>query len=128
MTRGAGRRLSEQERAAQRRICGVIRSCGVLSEHGLAMWRENGSGEFKATADEIAADLAILGVPHTVEPTDLPPLASDRTKRIRHGQEIRVATADLSALAQWIPSMRKHIDKLAALTDSRPAEQDSENH
>lgn len=125
--RVAGQRLSEQERSAQRRIGGIIRSCGVLSEHGLAMWRETGCGEFEATADEIATDLGILGVPHTVVPTDLPPLAPDRNKRIRHGEEVRVATADLPTLVQWISSMQKHIDELATLTEPGPGEQDFQN-
>ncbi|MBF6234836.1 hypothetical protein IU436_29190 [Nocardia farcinica] len=114
--RVAGQRLSAQERAAQRRIGGVIRSCGVLSEQGLAMWRESGCGEFKATADEIAVDLGVLGVPHMVVPTDLPPLVSDRSRRIRHGEEVRITTADLPTLVQWIPSLQKHIDKLSTLT------------
>jgi hypothetical protein len=109
-----GQRLSEPERAAQRRIGGVIRSCGVFSKKGLAMWRENGCGQFKATADEIAGDLAVLGVPHMVVPMTLPPLVSDRSRRIRHGQEIRVASADLPMLVTWIPSLQRYIDELAA--------------
>ncbi|MET9491133.1 hypothetical protein [Nocardia sp. NPDC006630] len=115
--RVAGQPLSEEERAAQPRIGGLIRSCGVLSEQGLAMWRENGCGEFKATADEIAADLGILGLPHTIVPTDLSALVSD-PRSIRYGEEVRVATADLPELVAWIPSMQKHFDKLATPTES----------
>ncbi|MGV9638069.1 hypothetical protein ACWDO0_28165 [Nocardia rhamnosiphila] len=108
-----GVRLSEQQRAAQRRVVGVIRSCGVLSEDGLAMWRENGCGEWKASATEIAADLTVLDVAHTVVATPMPPLKSDRSRRVRHGQEVRVATADLASLVRWMPSLQKHIDLLA---------------
>ncbi len=61
-----------------------------------------------------------LGVPPHGDTHDLPPLASDRSKRIRHGEEVRVATADLQTLVQWIPSMQKRIDKLAVLTDPPP--------
>ncbi|MGW4719482.1 hypothetical protein [Nocardia sp. NPDC004260] len=47
-----------------------------------------------------------------VVPTDLPPLDSDGSKRTRHGEEVRVTTADLPALVQWIPSLQNHINEL----------------
>ena len=107
--------MSERERAAQRRIGAVIRSCGALSEDGLALWREDGCAEFKASADELADDMAILGVPHTIVPTTLPPLVSDRSRRVRYGEEVRVATRDLSVLVAWIPSLQRPIDQLTVL-------------
>ncbi|MEV0769500.1 hypothetical protein [Nocardia salmonicida] len=112
--------MSERERAAQRRIGAVIRSCGVMSEDGLALWREDGCAEFKASAGELADDMAILGVPHTVDATTLPPLVSDRSRRVRDGEEVRVSPEDLPILVAWIPSLQKPIDQLAVLAAENP--------
>lgn len=77
------------------------------------MWRERSAGEWKASAGEIAADLAVLGVPHSVVATAMPPLKSDSHRRIRQGEEVRIAVDALPFLVRWMPSLQKHIDTLA---------------
>lgn len=74
--------VTEEQRAAQRRIVGVVRASGVLGLFGLALWREANAGEWKASAEEIAEDLALLGVPHTVVAASRPP-TSREPRRIR---------------------------------------------
>jgi hypothetical protein len=86
----------------------------------LALWREDGCAEFKASAGELADDMAILGVPHTVDATTLPPLVSDRSRRVRDGEEVRVSPEDLPILVAWIPSLQKPIDQLAVLAAENP--------
>ncbi|MEU6562645.1 hypothetical protein [Nocardia nova] len=112
-----GRRLSPGERAAQRRIGAVIRSCAILSEDGLALWREHGSEEFEASTQEIADDLGALGVPHTVVPATRPPRSADRDRRDRVGEEVRISSQDLPGLVAWLPSLQKYIDKLENTRD-----------
>ena len=58
--------VSPEVRAAQRRVISTVRCSGVLSNGGLALWREVGCGEWKATAAEIARDLDLLEVLHEI--------------------------------------------------------------
>ncbi len=105
--------VPEQVRAAQRRIVGTVNACGVLTRDGLAMWREAGCGERKATAGEIARDLVLLEVPNQVVKAFRFPLAADRSGLMRRGEEIRVARGDLTHLVRWMPALRESIDQLA---------------
>lgn len=103
--------VSEERRCAQRRIVATVRTCGVLSGGGLAMWREHNAGEWKASAAKISADLTLLGVPNTVVPALRPPL-SRSLHQIRRGEEVRIANSDVQYLVRWMPSLQKSIDRL----------------
>ncbi|MDX2814242.1 hypothetical protein PV410_17015 [Streptomyces sp. PA03-5A] len=105
-------KLSEEERAAQRRIIGTVRACGRLGGGGLGMWRERDCGEWKATAAEIADDLSLLEIPHQMVTAFRPPLANSPTQKPRQGEEVRVATADLRHLVRRMPSFQKWIDQV----------------
>ncbi|MFF2404940.1 hypothetical protein [Streptomyces goshikiensis] len=104
--------LSNDERCAQRRIVATVRSCGVLNSDGLAMWREADCGEWKATAAEIGRDLDLLGVPHTIVTAYRFPLANSWNKKMRRGEEVRIAGKDLPHLVRWMPSLKKSIDSI----------------
>lgn len=99
---------TEGQRAAQKRIVGVVRASCVLGLFGLALWREADAGEWKASAEEVAADLAVLGVPHTVVGANRPP--TSRSPMVRRGREIRVVWDDLPALTRWMPSLAKAME------------------
>ncbi|MFJ6661307.1 hypothetical protein ACIQNG_33925 [Streptomyces sp. NPDC091377] len=103
--------VTEAERAAQRRLVGVVRTSSVLTGGGLAMWRECNAGEWKASAAELSQDLDVLKVPHEVVVAFRPPRA--REARRRKGQEVRVAFAKL---VRWVPSLQQPIDELPAET------------
>ncbi|MFE5214061.1 MULTISPECIES: hypothetical protein [unclassified Streptomyces] len=53
-------------RAAQRRIVSMVRVSAVLNGDGLALWRESGCGEWKATAAEIGRELELLEVTYKI--------------------------------------------------------------
>ncbi|MFI6220006.1 hypothetical protein ACIBEH_05565 [Nocardia salmonicida] len=57
---------------------------------------------------------------NTVDATTLPPLVSDRSRRVRDGEEVRVSPEDLPILVAWIPSLQKPIDQLAVLAAENP--------
>ncbi|MET7912031.1 hypothetical protein ABZS98_27950 [Streptomyces avermitilis] len=101
--------VSPQVRAAQRRIVSTITSSGVLNSDGLALWREAGCGEWKATAAEIGRDLDLLEVPHTIVTAFRFPLASSYSKAMRRGEEVRIARNDLTHLVRWRPSLKETI-------------------
>lgn len=103
---------SPEVRDAQRRIVSTVRASGVLSGGGLALWREADCGEFKATAAEIAADLTLLEVPHEIVRASRFPLANSRDKRLRRGEEVRIAKKDLTHLVRWMPSLKELIDQI----------------
>ena len=104
--------VSPQVRTAQRRMVATVRSCGVLSSDGLAMWREVGRGEWKATAAEIDQDLALLEVPHTIVTAFRFPLANSYNQAMRRGEEVRIARKHLPHLVRWMPSLKKSISDL----------------
>ncbi|MGX5185795.1 hypothetical protein ACWKT5_23960 [Streptomyces avermitilis] len=106
--------VTEAERAAQRRLVGVVRTSGVLTGGGLAMWREYNAGEWKASAAELSQDLDTLTVPHEIVIAFRPPRA--REVRRRKGQEVRVAFAELGKLVRWMPSLQQSIDELPSET------------
>lgn len=99
-------------RAAQRRVISTVRVSGVLNGDGLALWREAGCGEWKATAAEISADLDLLEVPHTIVTAARFPLANARTTQLRRGEEVRITRSDLTHLVRWMPSLRQSIDNI----------------
>lgn len=81
-------------RAVQRRIVATVRVSGVLNQDGLAMWRESGCGEWKATAAEIDQDLDVLEVPYEIATAYRFPLATAHSKALRRGKEVRIARKD----------------------------------
>ncbi|MET8289877.1 hypothetical protein ABZV80_32315 [Streptomyces sp. NPDC005132] len=98
-------------RAAQRRIVATVNASGALCAGGLALWREADRGEWKATADEISADLVLLEVPHHVVKAFPYPRAKSRSRLPRRGEEVRVDREDLAHLVRWMPSLQQHIDQ-----------------
>ncbi|MFE1190124.1 hypothetical protein [[Kitasatospora] papulosa] len=99
-------------RAAQRRIVATVRVSGVLNQDGLAMWRESGCGEWKATAAEIGQDLDVLEVPHVIVSACRFPLANAHSKALRRGEEVRIARKDLMHLVRWMPSLKKSVEQI----------------
>ncbi|MGW2749123.1 hypothetical protein [Streptomyces sp. NPDC001450] len=89
----------------------------MLSGGGLALWREVDCGEWKATAAEIARDLTLLEVPHEIVTAFRFPLANSRDKRLRRGEEVRIAKNDLTHLMRWMPSLKALVDQV---TDDWP--------
>ncbi|WP_159050586.1 hypothetical protein [Streptomyces cellostaticus] len=87
----------------------TITSSGVLNRDGLALWREAGCGEWKATAAEIGQDLELLEVPYTIVTAFRFPLASSYNKPMRRGEEVRIARGDLTHLTRWMPSLKETI-------------------
>ncbi|MEU1502908.1 hypothetical protein [Streptomyces sp. NPDC005732] len=102
---------TSEVRAAQRRIVATVNASGVLCAGGLALWREVDCGEWKATADEISADLALLEVPHHVVKAFRYPLAKSWSRGPRRGEEVRVDREDLAHLVRWMPSLQQPIDQ-----------------
>ncbi|MFF3991486.1 hypothetical protein ACFY0B_43955 [Streptomyces sp. NPDC001797] len=88
-----------------------MNASAVLCGGGLALWREEGCGEWKATAAAIAEDLALLDVPHDIVRAFRYPLAKSRDKRPRRGEEVRIDREDLTYLVRWMPSLQTHIDQ-----------------
>jgi len=107
--------LTSQERAAQRSLVGLIRTCiaQLDSAVGLRIWRAPGSEEWQVGVDEVSGHFGTLGVPHHIA-------LVRRTARRRTvaGFEIRVDWEDLPAVLRWAPSLQKLIDAVA-----EPAEQ-----
>ncbi|MEU9546206.1 hypothetical protein [Streptomyces mirabilis] len=99
-------------RAAQRRIVATVGASGVLNGEGLALWREVDCGDFKATAAEIGRDLDLLEVPYEIATAFRFPLANSWNKRLRRGEEVRIARKDLTRLARWMPSLNKYIEQI----------------
>jgi len=99
-------------RAAQRRVISTVRVSGVLNSDGLALWREAGCGEWKATAVEIGRDLELLEVPHTIVTACRFPLANVRNTQLRRGEEVRIARKDLSHVVRWMPSLEESIGNI----------------
>ncbi len=99
-------------RAAQRRVISTVRVSGVLNSDGLALWRETGCGEWKATAAEIGRDLELLQVPYTTVTACRFPLANSRFTQLRRGEEVRIARKDLTHLVHWMPSLKVSIDSI----------------
>ncbi|MET8696831.1 hypothetical protein ABZV65_30325 [Streptomyces bauhiniae] len=99
-------------RAAQRRVVSTVRVSGVLNGDGLALWREAGCGEWKATAAEIGRDLELLEVPHEIVMAGRFPLANSRSTQLRRGEEVRVARNDLTHLVRWMPSLKGAISNI----------------
>ncbi|MFZ3493080.1 hypothetical protein ACODT5_07580 [Streptomyces sp. 5.8] len=106
--------VTESERAAQRRMVAVVRISGVLSGGGLAVWRDDVTGEWKASPEELSQDLDLLGVPHETVIAFRPPRA--REARRRKGRELRIPFAELGRLVRWVPSLQQSIDELPAGT------------
>jgi len=106
-------KLTELERAASRRVVATVRSCGFLGGSGLSMWREALAGRWKASAEELAADLQALGVTCAVVEAWRPPSAGDPAGRVRRGREVRVARGDLPALVARMPSLAGPVGDLA---------------
>lgn len=104
--------LLPEVRAAQRRIVSTITASGVLNGDGLALWREEDCGEFKATAAEIGQDLDLLEVPHQIVKAFRFPLANAWNKQMRRGEEVRIARKDLPHLVRWRPSLKESIEKI----------------
>jgi hypothetical protein len=99
-----------EQRTAQKRLVGIINSNRVITGAGLALWREDDSFYGSADADDVAADLAVLGVPSTITPCLMPPGAKER--RARRGREVRIARTDLSGLYPWMPSLQKRVEEV----------------
>lgn len=104
--------VAPEVRSAQRRIVGTVRASGVLNRDGLAMWREAGCGEWKATAAEIGADLGLLEVPHTIVTAFRFPLADSYGRALRRGEEVRVVRSDLTHLVRWMPSLQEAVNDI----------------
>lgn len=77
--------VAPEVRAAQRRVVSTVTSSGVLNTDRLALWREVGCGEWKATAAEIGEDLELLEVPYATVTAFRFPLASSYSKALRRG-------------------------------------------
>lgn len=101
--------VAPEVRAAQRRVVSTVTSSGVLNTDGLALWREVGCGEWKATAAEIGEDLELLEVPYAIVTAFRFPLASSYSKALRRGEEVRIARNDLTHLVRWMPSLKEPI-------------------
>lgn len=99
-------------RAAQRRVISTVRVSGVLNSDGLALWREAGCGERKATAAEIGQDLELLEVPYTMVTACRFPLANSRSEQLRRGEEVRIGRKDLTHLVRWMPSLKESVDNI----------------
>ncbi|MEU9480781.1 hypothetical protein [Streptomyces sp. NPDC048191] len=99
-------------RAAQRRVISTVRVSAVLNGDGLALWRETGCGEWKATAAEIGRDLELLEVPYTIVTAFRFPLANSRSTQLRRGEEVRIARKDLTHVVRWMPSLKESIDNI----------------
>ncbi|MGW3200061.1 hypothetical protein ACWDBD_36950 [Streptomyces sp. NPDC001118] len=104
-------KVAPEVRAAQRRIVSTVNASGVLCGGGLALWREAGSGEWKASATEIAQYLTLLEVPHEIVTAFRFPLAKSWDKRPRRGEEVRIARKDLTHLVRWMPSLQTYVDQ-----------------
>ncbi|MFI6281620.1 hypothetical protein [Streptomyces sp. NPDC050988] len=104
--------VTAQSRAGQRRIGATIRISGVLNGDGLALWREAGCGELKATAAELGRDLDLLEVPYELVTACRFPLANSGDKRLRRGEEVRIARKDLTHLVRWMPSLKESIEQI----------------
>ncbi|MDQ0994786.1 hypothetical protein [Streptomyces sp. V3I7] len=101
--------VTPEVRAAQRRVISTVRVSGVFNSDGLALWRETGCGEWKATAADLGRDLDLLEVPHTIVTAFRFPLANSRSKAMRRGEEIRIVRNDLTHLTRWMPSLKETI-------------------
>jgi hypothetical protein len=99
-------------RAAQRRVISTVRVSGVLNGDGLALWRESGCGEWKATAAEIGRDLELLEVPYTIVTACCFPLANSRSTHLRRGEEVRIIRKDLAHLVCWIPMLKESLENI----------------
>lgn len=106
--------VTEAERAAQRRVVGVVRISGVLSGGGLAVWRNDATGDSGASAAELSQDLNLLGVPHETVTAFRPRRA--REPYHRKGREVRIPFAEIGRLVRWVPSLQQPIDELPAGT------------
>ncbi|WP_369228560.1 hypothetical protein AB5J52_48835 (plasmid) [Streptomyces sp. R39] len=84
----------------------------MLNSDGLALWREAGCGEWKATAAEIGHDLEMLEVPYTMVTACRFPLANSRSGQLRRGEEVRIARKDLTHLVRWMPSLKESTDNI----------------
>lgn len=109
--------VAPEVRAAQRRVISTVRVSGVFNGDGLALWREDGCGEWKATAADLGRDLELLEVPHTIVTAFRFPLASSRSKAMRRGEEVRVVHNDLTHLIRWMPSLK---DTVGDIPDDCP--------
>lgn len=100
------------QRDAQKRIVGILNANMVLNRGGLALWREDHGHDLylSATADDVVADLAELGVNTTVLARIMPPRAKEN--RVRQGREVRVAWSELATLIHWTPALKKKMDGL----------------
>jgi hypothetical protein len=95
-----------------RRVLGCIKSSGVLEDGDLVIWREEGCGEFKASALDLSEDLTALGVPHytTITKRCQPPWRSAGTKLPpSRWEKVRIRRVDLPLLAAVAPSLAKLI-------------------
>lgn len=105
--------VSPTVRTAQRRVVRTVSTSGVLGGDGLGIWREANCGDGRASAAEVAKDLALLNVPHQVVAAYRPPLAI-RAGRVRRGEEIRILAENLGRLVQWMPSLQRQIHEVRA--------------
>lgn len=102
--------LTPEQRHAQRVWVGVIRAGGAqLYPDGLRAWRSKDAGEYMTSAQDLTQCLEALGVRYTV---DVRRGRSNRFER-EMGFEVHVDTADLPALAAWIPMLNRLVDALA---------------
>lgn len=104
-------KVTPEVRSAQRRIISTVNASAVLCGAGLAVWREEDCGEWKATATEISRDLTLLDVPHEIVRAFRYPLAKSWFKQPRRGEEVRIDREDLPHLVRWMPSLQAHIDQ-----------------
>lgn len=104
--------VSPEVRAAQRCVISTVRVSGVLNGDGLALWRETGCGEWKATTAEIGQDLELLEVPYTVVVASRFPLANSRSAQLRRGEEVRIARKDPPHLVRWMPSLKDSVGNI----------------
>lgn len=81
-----------------------------MCRSGVAFWRE-ADPEF-AGAEDVGADLALLGVPSSVVDAARPPTQRSRIRK--QGREARVAARDLPGLVRWLPGLGETVADLAA--------------
>lgn len=98
-----------EQRKAQKRLNAYLRTCGYVCRSGVAFWRE-ADPEF-ASAEDVGADLALLGVPSSLVDAARPPTQRSRTRR--QGREARVAARDLPGLVRWLPGVGDTVAGLA---------------
>jgi hypothetical protein len=101
--------VAPEVRSAQRRIVSTINASGRLNADGLALWREVGCGEWKATAADIGRDLDLLQVPHSIVTAFRFPLAGSHSTAMRKGEEVRILREDLTHLVPWMPSLQQTV-------------------